>query len=327
MKLASFWAAGRDRIGFEDADGNVVDIAAAAASQGMPQLAEIRGDLLPLLETEHASWWPALRELHALYGSGQRAALRFAPGEIIWHPPVRRPSKLCCLALNNSANSERILSGPKHPAVFVKPWTSMTGNRCALQIRPAYGRVHPEPELAAVIGRQARDVSAAEAMSHVFGYTIHNDFTSPTMRAEDTFHYRAIHPAADNPEQIEYVDTHVSYPGRYKCSDTFSAVGPWLVSADDIADPHALEVSCSHDGRLITQDNTENLFYKLPQVIEFLSSYMTLMPGDIISLGTALRRSGGGMAVQNVNLAQLGGEVSVAIAGLGTLSNHVERLP
>lgn len=327
MKLASFWAAGRDRIGFEDADGNVVDIAAAAARQDMPQLAEIRGDLLPLLETEHASWWSALRELHALYGSGQRAALRFAPGEIVWHPPVRRPSKLCCLALNNSANSERILSGPKHPAMFVKPWTAMMGHRGALQIRAAYGRVHPEPELAAVIGRQARDVPASAAMAHVFGYTIHNDFTSPTMRAEDTFHYRAIHPAADNPEQIEYVDTHVSYPGRYKCSDTFSAVGPWLVSADDIADPHALDVSCSHDGRLITQDNTENLFYKLPQVIEFLSSYMTLMPGDIISLGTALRRSGGGMAVQNVDLAKLGGEVSVTIAGLGALSNLVEMLP
>ncbi|WP_088159123.1 fumarylacetoacetate hydrolase family protein [Achromobacter xylosoxidans] len=327
MKLASFWAAGRDRIGFEDADGNVVDIAAAATSQGMPQLADVRADLLALLETEHGSWWPALRDLHRLYGSGQRATLKFSPGDIAWHPPVRRPSKLCCLALNNSANSERILSGPKHPAVFVKPWTAMTGNHTALQIRPVYGRVHPEPELAVVIGVRAKDVSAAEAMNHVFGYTIHNDFTSPTMRAEDTFHYRAIHPSAGDPEQIEYVDTHVSYPGRYKCSDTFSAVGPWLVTADDIEDPHALDVSCSHDGRLITQDNTANLFFKLPEVIEFLSSYMTLMPGDIISLGTALRRSGGGMAVQNVNLAELGGVVSVAISGLGTLSNHVARMP
>ncbi|WP_454668055.1 fumarylacetoacetate hydrolase family protein [Achromobacter aegrifaciens] len=327
MKLASFFAAGRDRIGFEDKDGNVVDIAAAAASHGMPQLAEVRGDLLPLLETEHASWWPALRELHGLYGSGQSPSLRFSPGDVLWHPPVRRPSKLCCLALNNSANSERILSGPKHPAVFVKPWTSMTGHRGALEIRPTHGRVHPEPELVAVIGSRAKNVAASDAMAHVFGYTIHNDFTSPTMRAEDTFHYRAIHPAAGAPEQVEYVDTHVSYPGRYKCSDTFSAVGPWLVSADEIADPHALDVACSHDGRLITQDNTANLFFKLPEVIEFLSSYMTLMPGDIISLGTALRRSGGGMAVQNVNLAALGGEVSVAISGLGTLSTRVARLP
>ncbi|MBO9329984.1 FAA hydrolase family protein [Achromobacter xylosoxidans] len=326
MKLASFWAAGRDRIGFEDNAGNVVDIAAAAAAHGMPQLAETRTDLLSLLETEHADWWPALQELHGLYGAGQRDGLRFAPDEIVWHPPVRRPSKLCCLALNNSANSERILSGPSHPALFVKPWTAMTGHRTALQVRPAYGRVHPEPELAVVIGKRAKNIAAAQAAAHVFGYTIHNDFTSPTMRAEDTFHYRAIHPSAADPEQIEYVDTHVSYPGRYKCSDTFSAVGPWLVTADEIADPHALDVACSHDGRQITQDNTANLFHKLPEVIEFVSSYMTLVPGDIISLGTALRRSGGGMAVQNVNLAALGGEISVAISGLGMLSNHVEKL-
>ncbi|TLY72670.1 MAG: hypothetical protein E6K49_15220, partial [Gammaproteobacteria bacterium] len=85
--------------------------------------------------------------------------------------------------------------------------------------------------------------SPESAYDYVFGYTIHNDITSPTMRGEDTFHYRAIHPKAGDPKQIEHVDTWVSYPGRYKCSDTFACMGPWLVTKDEIPDPHDLRVS------------------------------------------------------------------------------------
>jgi len=195
----------------------------------------------------------------------------------------------------------------------------------AIRIKPAYGRCHPEPELALVVGRSAREIRAESAYDHVFGYTIHNDITSPTMRGEDTFHYRAIHPAKDDAARIEYVDTWVSYPGRYKNSDTFSPLGPWLVTRDEIADPHALEVSCHHKGELVTADNTVNLFYKVPEVLAFLSQFMTLMPGDVVSMGTALKRSTpGSRAVQNVELDKLGGPVSVSIAGLGTLSNPVE---
>src|SRR5262249_39061609 len=152
-----------------------------------------------------------------------------------------------------------------------------------------------------------------------------NDITSPTMRTEDTFHYRAIHPAKDDPARIEHVDTWTSYSGRYKSSDTFSPMGPWLVTRDEIADPHALTISCRHKNELVTEDDTGNLFYKAPEVLSFLSQFMTFMPGDILSLGTAIRRAGhGARAVQNVELDKLGGPVSVSIAGLGTLINPVE---
>jgi 2-keto-4-pentenoate hydratase/2-oxohepta-3-ene-1,7-dioic acid hydratase in catechol pathway len=119
------------------------------------------------------------------------------------------------------------------------------------------------------------------------------------------------------------VDTWVSYLGRYKGSDTFACMGPWLVTKDEIPDPHALQVTCSHRGKLVTDDNTANLFYKIPEVIEFLTTYMTLLPGDIVSMGTALRRTAHGGAIQNVDLNKLGGPVTVAIAGLGLLENSV----
>lgn len=240
-----------------------------------------------------------------------------------WLPPMVRPGKVVCVALNNSANQERIIRGPAHPATFIKPASSLIGHGQPIRLRKAYGRVHPEPELALVIGRGGRDIPEATAYEHVFGYTIINDLTSPTMREDDTFHYRAIHPKSDGAEGIDYRDTWVSYPGRYKGSDTFGPIGPWLCTRDEVPDPHDLIVRCLHQDRLITEDNTRNLFYKIPQVLAFVSQYMTLEPGDIISLGTALKSAGGGQAVQTVDLNSLGGPIAVSISGLGTLSNPV----
>ena len=166
-----------------------------------------------------------------------------------------------------------------------------------------------------------------DAMGHVFGYTIINDLTSPTMRAEDTFHYRAIHPGRDGSAGIEYVDTWVTYSGRYKGSDGFGPIGPWIVTADEIPDPHALTVTCVHQGRLITEDSTKNLTHKVADVVSFMSGYQTLEPGDIIAMGTALKASSsGGGAVLNVNLTTLGGRIEVTISGIGTLSNPVNLL-
>jgi len=242
-----------------------------------------------------------------------------------WLPPVPRPGKVICVALNNSANVDRIMSGPDKPATFNKPATSLLGHGQPVRLKKAYGRVHPEPELAVVIGKGGADIDRADAMDHVFGYTIINDLTSPTMRGQDTFHYRAIHPRKDGSEGVEYVDTWTTYPGRYKGSDGFGPIGPWIVTADAIADPHALTVSCVHQGRLVTQDSTANLLHKVADVISYMSEYQTLEPGDIIAMGTALKPSAsGGSAVQNVNLTELGGPIEVTISGIGTLSNPVE---
>ncbi|HEY2591764.1 MAG TPA: fumarylacetoacetate hydrolase family protein [Steroidobacteraceae bacterium] len=329
MKLASFHAQGRDRIGAAIADDALVDLAEAAAAWRLQSGGDAIdpatfSDLITLIEAGEGPLAPVRRAVE-LARTRPDAVPRFAVSDVRWHPPVRRPSKLVCLALNNSANKDRILSGPQHPASFIKGANALTGHREPIVIKPLYGRCHPEPELAVVIGRRAKEIRAEDAYAHVFGYTIHNDITSPTMRGEDTFHYRAIHPAKDDPSRIEYVETWVSYPGRYKGSDTFSPLGPWLVTRDEIADPHALTVSCHHRGELVTEDSTANLFYKVPEVLAFLSQYMTLLPGDVVSMGTALKRSApGARAVQNVELNKLGGPISVTISSIGTLENPVE---
>jgi 2-keto-4-pentenoate hydratase/2-oxohepta-3-ene-1,7-dioic acid hydratase in catechol pathway len=244
--------------------------------------------------------------------------------ELTWLPPVPRPGKVICVALNNSANVDRIMSGPDKPATFNKPSTSLLGHGRPIRLKKSFGRVHPEPELAVVIGTAGADIPLSAAMDHVFGYTIINDLTSPTMRAQDTFHYRAVHPKQDGSAGIEYVDTWVTYSGRYKGSDGFGPIGPWIVTADEIPDPHALTVTCVHQGRVITEDSTQNLMHKVADVVSYMSEYQTLEPGDIIAMGTALKGASGGGAVQNVNLTELGGPIEVTISGIGTLSNPVE---
>ena len=325
MKLASFHANGENRIGLAINHDTLVDVDEMLTRAGVNQRFVPRS-MLELIEAS-----PELRGTlrKAVQGASvdPRDLRRYAVDEVEWHAPVRNPSKICCLALNNSANAERIMSGPKHPAMFVKPASALIGHRGQIVCMPEYGRTHPEPELAVVIGKRAKHVEPDHAYEYVFGYTIHNDITSPTMRGEDTFHYRAIHPVTDDPTATRYVDTWVTYPGRYKCADTFSCMGPWLVTIEDVPNPHNLAVICSHQGREITADNTSNLSYKIPEVIAFISRFMTLLPGDIVSMGTALNKAPTGGAVQNVDLNKLGGPVSVSIERLGTLTNDVVNYP
>ncbi|MCX6497239.1 MAG: fumarylacetoacetate hydrolase family protein [Arthrobacter sp.] len=270
-----------------------------------------------VVQTDEATWRAAAAE-------ALRSGQRLPSAELSWLPPVVRPGKILCVALNNSANPDRIMSGPDTPAMFVKPSSSLVGHGKPIVTKPSYGRVHPEPELAVVVGTGGADIAEDDALKHVFGYTIINDITSPTMRDTDTFHYRAIHPSTEEPEGVRYVDSWVSYPARYKGSDTFGPLGPWVATAEDIPDPHALRITCSHDGRVVTDDNTANLRFSVAQVIAFASEYLALEPGDVIAMGTALRRSAKGGAVQNLDLAKVGGSVAVEIEGIGVLSNPVE---
>lgn len=306
------------------------------------RLATIRsGERTRVAVTDHAGAAALLPEQHrcvdamlADLDSGRvqdTAAAALADGprvpiaELRWLPPVLRPGKVLCVALNNSANADRIMQGPDHPALFTKPSSSLTGHEQPIRIKKTYGRVHPEPELAVVIGRGGAGIPVTEAVNHIFGYTVFNDITAPTMRAEDTFHYRAIHPDAEDPGRVRYVETWVSYPGRYKGADTFGPMGPWIATRDDIPDPHDLRVRCLHDDRVVTDDSTANLRFSVAEVISFASSYLTLEAGDVIAMGTALKQAGTGGAVQNVDLAALGGIAEVSIDGIGNLRNPVER--
>jgi 2-keto-4-pentenoate hydratase/2-oxohepta-3-ene-1,7-dioic acid hydratase in catechol pathway len=323
MKLVSFFADGQERFGAL-LDGHVVDFTGDGEGSSKP-IGRRMNSVLDLIEagTEGIAFAEGML---AQYHSDSSTSAIYSTGDIAWRAPVLRPSKLCCVAFNNTANSGRIMKGPNHPALFTKPASALIGHLAAIECRPEFGRVHPEPELAVVIGRRAKAIGARDAYDHVFGYTIHNDITSPTMRNEDTFHYRAIHPKNGNHREVEYHDSWVSYSGRYKGSDTFACLGPWIVTKDEIPDPHALDVTCIHKDILITEDNTSNLFYKIPELLEFISRYLTLEPGDIVSMGTALKESAQGGAVQNIDLNRLGGPISVTIDKIGTLTNSVTHL-
>jgi 2-keto-4-pentenoate hydratase/2-oxohepta-3-ene-1,7-dioic acid hydratase in catechol pathway len=321
MKLASYAADGKDRIGAEVEPGQLIDLSEALAAMNSPEAAVFPVDMISLIEAGPSALASAARALE-FARANPRAVRRFAADSLIWHPPVRRPSKLCCVAMNNSAMDERKIKCPAHPAYFEKTQTALVGHGQPIRMRPAYGRTHPEPELAVVIARRTRDVTPAQALQSVFGYTIHNDITSPDMRTEDSYHYRSITPSKTAPGETELIDTHTSYSGRYKGSDTFSPLGPFIVTPDEVGNPHDLEVSCTVAGETITSDNTSGYNHKVAEVISFISHFQTLLPGDVVSLGTATRK-GSGRPLQHGDLNKLGGPVTVKIAKLGTLSNPV----
>lgn len=250
-------------------------------------------------------------------------ALLIAAADVVWLPPVTNPGKICGVAMNNSASNSRKISAPEHPAFFLKPTSCLVAHQQAIVIRQYYGSVHPEPELAVVIGTTGRDIQPEQALQHVFGYTIFDDITGNGMRAEDMFHYYALYPRKDNPNEVERVEQHLSYAARYKGCDTFGCIGPWLVTADDIADPDNLDVLCRVGGELIAEDSTRYYNFKVAEVISFISHFHTLHAGDVISMGTAFKPSPSRKSIHHANLQVVPGPVEVEIAGLGKQVNPV----
>jgi len=242
---------------------------------------------------------------------------------IRWLPPITNPGKICGVAMNNSASNERKISAPDHPAFFLKPTSCLIGHKEPILIRSYYGSAHPEPELAIVIGKKTRDVDATNAMENIFGYTIFNDVTGNGMRSDDLFHYWALYSKDNDPESLERREQHLSYAARYKGTDTFGCVGPWLVTSDEIADPDNLNVYCSIGGESIAEDSTRYYNFKICEVISYLSQYQTLNPGDIISCGTAFKPSPGRKSIHHVNFQKVNGPVEISIDGLGTLINPI----
>ena len=244
-----------------------------------------------------------------------------AVDDVQWLPPVRHPGKICGVAMNNSASNARKISAPDHPAFFLKPSSCLVAHREPVRVRPYYGSVHPEPELAIVIGSMAKDVDAVDALEHVFGYTIFNDITGNGMRAEDLFHYWALYSGSDG--ELEKREQHLSYAARYKGTDTFGCVGPYITTADEISNPDDLDVECSVGGEGIAEDSTRYYNYKVAEVLSFISQFLTLEPGDIISCGTAFKPSPGRKSIHQANFQAVEGPVEVSISGLGTLENPV----
>lgn len=321
MKLASVRHGDRERVVVALDDDRLID-ANDLLSYGDGSRAAVT-DMLSLIERASALLPELVRALDTFRVRGD-AALVIPAAAVTWRPPVRRPGKICGVAMNNSASNSRKISAPNHPAFFLKPASCLVGHLQPIRIHDYYGSTHPEPELAVIIGRRAREVTPAQALDAVFGYAIFNDITSNGMRAEDLFHYYALYASKENPDKLERVEQHLSYAGRYKGSDTFGPMGPWLVTQDDVPNPDDLEVSCRVAGELVAQDSTRYFNYNVAAVVSFISRFQTLEPGDVISMGTAFKEGAARKSIHLANLARTAGPVEVTISGLGTLRNPVE---
>jgi 2-keto-4-pentenoate hydratase/2-oxohepta-3-ene-1,7-dioic acid hydratase in catechol pathway len=303
-----------DTYGVALSDTSIVDLTLSGGN-------DIADNLLELIESGESGL-----ELAAAALENSEDAVIVGTEEIEWLPPIRQPGKICGIAMNNSASNERKISAPEHPAFFLKPASCLVAHLQPITIRSYYGSVHPEPELAVVIGKTARDVDADEAAEYIFGYTIFDDITGNGMRSEDLFQYYALYASDTDPDQLERREQHLSYAGRYKGTDCFGAMGPWLVTRDEILDPDDLGVLCKVGGEIVAADSTRYYNYKVVEIISFISQFQTLHAGDVISCGTAFKASAGRKSIHHANLQVVDGPVEVTIDGLGTLKNPVVRM-
>jgi 2-keto-4-pentenoate hydratase/2-oxohepta-3-ene-1,7-dioic acid hydratase in catechol pathway len=216
---------------------------------------------------------------------------------IAFAAPIPRPPKLICIGLNYRDHAaEAKLAIPEVPTIFAKFPTSVIGPGHPIVLPRNSTKPDYEAEFAVVIGRRGRHVAEEHWRDYVFGYTIVNDVSARDFQM------------ATSQWMIG------------KTFDTFAPIGPAIVTADEIADPHNLGISLAINGETLQDSNTGNLIFKLPQLIAYLSSVFTLEPGDIIATGTP---AGVGFARKPPRWLKPGDEVRIRIEGLGELFNPV----
>ncbi|WP_430333350.1 fumarylacetoacetate hydrolase family protein [Rhodococcus sp. ACT016] len=196
-------------------------------------------------------------------------------------------SKVICIGKNYAAHAAEMGGeAPEDPVIFIKPNTSIVGPGAPIMLPPSSNEVHYEGELAVVIGRPCKDVPAAKARDVILGYTVANDVTARDQQRHDGQWTRA------------------------KGYDTFCPLGPWIETNLDVSD---VEIKTEVDGEVKQRSRTSLLLHDIPKVIEWVSTVMTLLPGDVILTGTP---EGVGPIVD-------GQSVSVTVEGIGTLTNPV----
>lgn len=220
--------------------------------------------------------------------------------------PLPQPRRnIMCLGLNyvehakeSAAARGRELKLPTIPLFFTKATNTVNGPFAAIPFDAAVStQIDWEVELAVIIGRRGKNISAAEAMDYVFGYTVINDVSAR--------------------------DLQTAYGGQFfkgKSLDGSCPMGPWIVTADEVPDPHALTLSCRVNGVTKQESSTADMIFNIPTAIEFLSRGMTLEPGDMIATGTP---SGVGFARTPPEFLKPGDVVECEVEGIGVIRNTV----
>ena len=207
--------------------------------------------------------------------------------------PIARPSKILCIGLNYAKHAKETGAAiPTEPILFIKSTSSLTGPFDNIIIPKNSEKTDWEVELGVVIGKKASYVSEEEAMDYVAGYVLHNDVSE-----------RAF--------QLERGGTW----DKGKGCDSFAPLGPWLVTKDEIQNPHRLRLWLSLNGKMMQDSNTDDLIFNIAQLISYSSQFMTLLPGDVISTGTP---AGVGLGFSPNIYLKPGDVVELGIDGLGS---------
>ena len=281
MKLLRFGDAGHERPGLQLPDGDRVETSGCTADYDESFLGN-----------------GGLFELRRWAATDARRAPRI-PSTARLGPPLQRPSKIVCIGLNfRDHAAESGMEPPSEPVVFLKSTTALAGPNDPVMIPKGGSTLDWEVELAIVIGRRASYVEPGEARGHIAGYALHNDYS------ERTF-------------QLERGGQWV----KGKSADTFAPLGPWLATPDDVPDPHRLGMWLTVNGETMQKSSTGNMIFGVDVLVSYVSQFMTLLPGDVISTGTP---AGVGLGMKPVpRYLKPGDLVALGIDGLGSSSQRV----
>lgn len=280
MKLLRFGPAGSERPGIQLPNGRRIDVSAFGEDYGE---AFFGGDGIARLEA-----WVA--------ENGENAPI--VPPDARLGPPFCRPSKIVCIGLNYGKHAaESGMAVPAEPVLFFKSTSAIVGPNDDLVIPKGSEKTDWEVELAIVIGKRASYVPVESALDHVAGYVLHNDYSE-----------RAF--------QLERGGQWV----KGKSCDTFAPVGPFIATPDEIGNVHALGMWLTVNGESKQKSSTSDMAFNVPALVSYVSQFMTLLPGDLISTGTPEGVAGGHKPVR---FLQPGDVVALGIDGLGESRQNV----
>lgn len=317
MKLATLARGGRGHPAVLTEGGELLDL--PALGRDVPVAALLPGSLKEILAAGNAGLETVGQCLAAAEkaGEAQRDAWRQSgalvePEAAALLAPVPDPGMILSVGLNYGRHLAEMKDtpAPKHPAAFSKTPSSLTGSGTAVTVpRQCPDMIDFEGELTFVFGRSCYRVAEAEALDYVAGYTIANDISARDWVGE-VFQAKGGFPA------IHAWERNVmgkNLPG-------FTPCGPYLVTRDEIADPHALQLETRLNGQIMQSSGTDDLIFKLPQLIAYYSQWYRFRPGDMVTTGSP---AGVGFGREPQVFMQAGDVVEIEISGIGTLRNHI----
>jgi len=275
MKLIRFGNVGEEKPGIQLEDGSRIDISGFGEDY-----------------TEHFFGSNGIERLKTWLGENASNCPKFLE-EIRLGPPMARPSKLVCVGLNYAQHAKEAgMAIPKEPVLFFKSTSAIVGPSDDVIIPKGSKKTDWEVELAIVIGKKASYVSEADAYDHIAGYVLHNDYSERAFQIEKEGQWC-----------------------KGKGCDTFAPLGPFIATKDEIPNPNNLNLWLKLNGEMVQNSSTDDFIFNVQEVVSYISQFMTLLPGDVISTGTPF---GVGLGFDPPKYLKPDDVVELGIEGLGS---------